>query len=156
MLHHSWAVELLPWVDRNDIAQQWNMELPVTDPANQILSSMHVSVLACPDDISVVRKGDLSYVVNGGFGWTSVVGGVGDCPIGPDGISLDLNGNAVVCPSSASADGQPSDRDLFLMTGMFFIESWKTPGSQRHHRPDSILDGLSHTKALHPWKFTAG
>ncbi len=145
---HSWVVPLTPWLDRDSIAKQWKWNEPSVDPANQALAQTHLNVLTCPEDDTQLRKGDLSYVVNGGFGWTIVMGAVGDCPASPTGQPLDLNGNGVSCPANVATDGVPGDKLHFLQTGVFFLESWQTPGTTRHHRLDSILDGLSQTVFL--------
>jgi prepilin-type processing-associated H-X9-DG protein len=59
---------------------------------------------------------------------------------------MDLNGNRVTCPLSAGQDGQPSDKELFFMTGLFFLENWKgSGGTVRHHTNNDVYDGLSQT-----------
>lgn len=142
---HSWVVTLTPWLDQATIAKQWRWNQPSVDPANQALARTHLKVLSCPEDDTQLGGGDLSYVANGGFGWTTVLSGVADCPASPTGQPLDLNGNGVACPANVATDGSPGDKLLYLQTGVFFIESWQTPGTTRHHRLDSILDGLSQT-----------
>jgi len=146
---HSWVVPLLPWLERAEVARQWDLDKPLTDRKNKALAQIHLDVLACPDDITVVGAGDLSYVVNGGIGFTARIGHVDDCPVAPRGGLIDLNGNGVTCPpASASADGSPSDRQLLGRLGLFFPETWKSQITVRHHSPDSVLDGLSQTFLL--------
>jgi prepilin-type N-terminal cleavage/methylation domain-containing protein len=142
---HSWVVTLTPWLDQPTIAKQWQWNQPSVDPANQALARTHLKVLICPEDDTQLGGGDLSYVTNGGFGWTTVYSNVADCPTSPNGLPLDLNGNGVGCPLSVATDGTPGDKLLYLQTGVFFLESWRTPGTTRHHQLDSILDGLSQT-----------
>lgn len=142
---HNWVVALLPYLDRADIHNQWNFDAPLSDPGNAALAALHLRVLACPDDITLGNAGDLSYVVNGGFGATTVWAGVADCPTDSIGIPLDLNGNGVVCPGGGRPDGTPDDKELYLATGVFFLESFKVPGTVRHHAPSGIIDGLSQT-----------
>lgn len=144
---HSWVVSLMAGLDQATIAKQWDWNKPSVDPANQALALTHLKVLVCPEDDTQVGHGDLSYVVNGGFGWTAVLSGVSDCPVSPAGQPLDLNGNGVGCPSNVISDGAPGDKLLFLQTGVFFLENWQTapPCTIRHHRLDSIFDGLSQT-----------
>lgn len=142
---HSWVVPLMPGLDQATIAKQWQWNTPSVDPANQALAQMHLKVLICPEDDTQLGRGDLSYVANGGFGWTIVLGSVADCPASPSGQPLDLNGNGIGCPSNVVTDGAPGDKLLYLQTGIFFLESWQTPGTTRHHRLDSIFDGLSQT-----------
>lgn len=145
---HSWVVPLTPWLEQSTIAKSWKWNEPSVDPANQQLAQTHLNVLVCPEDDTQLGRGDLSYVVNGGFGWTTVTGGVADCPTSPTGQSLDLNGNGIACPTNVATDGTPGDKLLYHQTGVFFIESWQTPGTARHHRLDSILDGTSQTILL--------
>lgn len=142
---HSWVVPLMAGLDQAAIVKQWKWNKPSIDPENETLARRHLNVLVCPEDDTQVGLGDLSYVANGGFGWTAVMGGVADCPVSPTGLPLDLNGNGIGCPSNVVTDGTPGDKLLFLQTGVFFLESWQTPGTTRHHRVDSILDGLSQT-----------
>ena len=149
--HHSWVVDVLPWLEQAAISERWDKDRPIQDPENQPLTAYHVSVLVCPTDISVVRedgvlRGDLSYVVNGGVGFTvRYFNGVRDCPVDRNWTRLDLNGNGIACPPDAAADGDPSDRDHFLKMGVFFLETWKWDVTRRHHRIASIVDGLSQT-----------
>jgi hypothetical protein len=113
--------------------------------------------LVCPDDDTAMQDGgNLSYVVNGGFGWTIPW----DCPASFHvlgrryGEAIDLNGNGVTCPANLSHDGTPSDKTFFFNTGLFFLENWPygsfpaESGTERHHTPDSVVDGLSNTLML--------
>ncbi len=149
--YFSWVVPLLPWIDQETIAKQWKFDLPYNSPQNRALSGRHLPVLACPEDITVKPgQGNLSYVVNGGFGWVEP----NDCLVtlhpfdtpGMWGQPFDLNGNGVVCPSDPASDGAISDRTLFHRSGMFFGETWPAGiGTIRHQRPSQVLDGLSQT-----------
>ena len=112
---HSWVVPLMPGLDQAAIAKQWQWNEPSVDPANQALAQTHLKVLVCPEDDTQVGHGDLSYVANGGFGWTIVFGNVADCPASPTGLPLDLNGNGVGCPPNIASDGTPGDKLLFLL-----------------------------------------
>lgn len=142
---HSWVVPLMAGLDQATIAKQWQWNMPSVDPANQALAQTRLKVLTCPEDDTSLGRGDLSYVANGGFGWTVVLGGVPDCPVSPTSQPLDLNGNGIACPANVTTDGSPGDKLLYLQTGVFFLESWQIPGTTRHHRLDSISDGLSQT-----------
>ncbi|NQT11657.1 MAG: DUF1559 domain-containing protein [Planctomycetes bacterium] len=150
--YHGWMVALLPWLERRDIAEEWNLDLPFDDPANERLASIALPIAVCPDDDTAMSGGgNLSYVVNGGFGWTRPW----DCPsvfhvMGVPPIqAIDLNGNGTTCPASMGDDGTPSDKQFFFQTGMFFLENWpRGVGVERHHTPDSIYDGLSNTVML--------
>lgn len=133
--HHSWVVTILPYLDRHDIYREWDFDQQYSDPVNLRLCGVHVPVLVCPDDITAAGNGDLSYAVNGGFGWTRK---------GVEQIRgfIDLNGDG-----EFSADnGAPTDGDLLLRSGLFFVENWPTgSGTVRHHTVDTVRDGLSHT-----------
>jgi prepilin-type N-terminal cleavage/methylation domain-containing protein/prepilin-type processing-associated H-X9-DG protein len=69
----SWVVELLPYMDRKDIADRWNNNLSwddasTTPVSNFELGSNNINVLACPDDQSATGVGGgLSYVANNGY-----------------------------------------------------------------------------------------
>jgi prepilin-type processing-associated H-X9-DG protein len=152
---HDWVVNILPYVERSDIARQWRFEEAWNKPHNLALAATDIEIFVCPDDATAMRgQGNLSYVVNGGFGWSEPV----DCPsvahVSSGGFQVskfDFNGNGITCPTSASQDSSPfgSDRELFFQTGLFFPENWPYgSGTVRHHTPDSIFDGLSHTIML--------
>lgn len=144
--HHSWVVDLLPWLEQQAIADRWNKDRSIYDAVNEPLTRMPIPVLACPADISLSdpddRQGDLSYVVSDGVGYTVFHQGVHDCPIDLRGRRLDLNGDGTSCPSDGSQD---EDKALFLNMGMFFNETWKSDISRRHHTLTTVTDGLSNT-----------
>ena len=147
---HSWVVPLLAWLERGDIARLWDNDLPIANAQNAALAKLHINLLACPDDVSAIGESDLSYVVNGGVGFTIRNGqGVDDCPYAPTAGQIDLNGNGITCPQNASADmPAPTDRNLLTMLGMFFTDTWKSEISARYHTPHSVRDGLSQTLML--------
>jgi prepilin-type processing-associated H-X9-DG protein len=140
-IYHNWVVAILPWLDQREIHNRWNFKVPYTAPANFALANTHLAVLVCPDDITAVGQGDLSYVVNGGFGWTGPPCGV----ITPSSYSpIDLNGSGPC--TSHPVDGVPSDLTLMYETGLFFAENWPEPAkTPRRHNLGSIRDGVSHT-----------
>ena len=153
--YHSWVVNLLPLLERGDIVGKWDFSLPATDPQNAALARIGIAVLTCPDDPTVVPgEGNLSYAVNGGFGWTSGVP-VPDCPVSlhmdtvPHEAPIDLNGNNVRCPADVQQDGSPNDKRLLYQTGLFFAENWPPrSGTVRYHTLDTVFDGLSNTIVL--------
>ncbi len=147
--NHNWVVELLPWIDRKDLADRWDKNKRLSDPANAALAALHIKVLVCASDISADGGGDLSYAVNGGIGFSMRIGSVHDCPVTPFQTPIDLNGNGQTCVFIDSDDGSPSDRQILSMLGMFFPGNWDTPnGVDRFHRPGTIIDGLSNTLML--------
>jgi prepilin-type processing-associated H-X9-DG protein len=143
--HHSWAVSILPWIGQKDLYSRWDINRPITDPINEPLTHTYVPILVCPVDISRSREkdqGDLSYVVNGGVGFT--IGprfGYEDCPVAPAAGPLDLNGDGSAC---TGAPGDAEDYAYFKKMGLFFLENWKT-GVDRHHRLADVTDGLTQT-----------
>lgn len=142
----NWVVTLLPRIERSDISAVWRRDLKWWAAPNQALAETHVAVLCCPDDVSLGGRGDLSYAVNAGVGFTAKVNGVHNCPLAATNGQIDLNGNGVVCPPlNSNKDGAPSDRSLLTMLGMFFVESGGTIPTIRHHTPDTVYDGLSMT-----------
>ena len=152
--HHNWVVDILPWIDRRDLADRWDHDRLLTDIANQKIAETHIRVLVCPSDITADGRGDLSYSVNGGIGESTVMHGIQDCIVDPFSHVLDLNGNGLVCVSSTDPDGSPSDREIYLRLGLFFNENRgfrNSPGYQgtvRHHTTASVTDGMSNTLLL--------
>ncbi len=149
--HHNWVVEILPLIDRRDLADRWDHGQLLNYPANQELAEHHIKVLACPSDYTTDGRGDLCYAVNGGIGESTVLNGVQDCIVDPFNQVLDLNGNGQTCLGSDIADGSPSDRDVYFRLGLFFNENWgyeNSPGykgTRRFHTPATIVDGMSNT-----------
>jgi len=143
---HSWVLDLLPYLDQSAVYGLWNVEAGLNYPPNQALAQTFITVLACPSDRSVDPEGgNLSYVVNGGVGFTAEISNVHDCPIDSQFRKLDLNGNGKTCVGTGILDGDPSDKSLFFKLGVFFNETWKWDVTVRHHRLDSVVDGLSNT-----------
>lgn len=148
---HTWVVDVLPWLEQRHISDQWDKDKPRNAPSNVSLVDSHIPVLTCPADISVSKRsesgrGDLSYVVNGGVGFTIERSpGVHDCPVDWHSRSLDLNGNGVTCPLDDALDSPNADRELFKSMGLFFNETWKWDITVRYHTPASVSDGLSQT-----------
>ena len=74
----SWVVDILPYLDQQDLANAWDpngyyLETPQTpgsagQASNYTIGSTALQILRCPDDLNAQDgKGNLSYVVNGGF-----------------------------------------------------------------------------------------
>jgi len=155
--YHSWVVNLLAGLERSDIAAKWDYNLPHNQGINRDLARITIAVLVCPDDPSVVPgEGNLSYVVNGGIGWTTGWPTL-DCPVswhatgGSTEAPIDLNGNGIACLADWQQDGNPSDKRLFYQLGLFFGENWPPrvrQGTFRHHSLDTIFDGTSNTIML--------
>ena len=147
--YFGWTVKILPELEQGNLYKKWDFNKPLIDPVNQEAARTSVALFRCPSDWTVLGGGDLSYVTNGGFGWTIALAGANDCAIGYPSLNpIDLNGNGVRCPLNPAADGTPSDRDMLIRTGMFFLESWNVPGVDRHHSLDTVVDGQTHTILL--------
>lgn len=151
--HHNWVVELLPWIDRKDLADRWNHSQWRTHPDNMRLSQAHLPVLMCPSDYTTSKQGDLSYALNGGIGESIFHDGEHDVIADPWHVPLDLNGNGVFSGPSDSGAG-PTDRQLYFRLGLFFDQTYKfdeSPGYKgtvRFHTPATVLDGMSNTLML--------
>ena len=74
----SWVVDILPYLDQQDLANQWNLTAATStlgpggptasQASNFTIGSTSLAILRCPDDLNAQDgQGNLSYVVNGGF-----------------------------------------------------------------------------------------
>jgi prepilin-type processing-associated H-X9-DG protein len=135
--YHSWVVTILPWIEQKNIYDKWDRDSPFTLPSNEQLAQIQIPTLLCPSDTTGSARGDLSYVVNGGFGWTGFESGIKTV----HGI-IDLDGNGLL----TDRDGlpKPNDFDYFFQTGLFFIDNWPQ-STIRHHSLDTLVDGASQT-----------
>ncbi len=72
---YSWVVDILPYIDQQELANGWNRGLhylaaptSATSPSNRTIGRTSIPTLTCPDDLTLVPgDGNLSFVVNGGF-----------------------------------------------------------------------------------------
>lgn len=90
---YSWVVEILPYIDNQEIADGWDKSR-VYDEAvrinaggltNNKLGSTDIGILRCPDDDTInTNAGNLTYVVNGGFSrfWFDPLYGFAFDPVG--------------------------------------------------------------------------
>ena len=89
---YNWVVEILPFIDQQDLSNAWAQQGPdssgaivpysylntkatqAAQPSNYQIGSTALGVLRCPDDATALPgQGNLSYVVNGGFSlWTAL------------------------------------------------------------------------------------
>ena len=143
--YHNWVVQILWSLDQKTSQDSWNSGVSLMDPANQRIANLHLSVLVCPDDITRTGQGDLSYVVNGGIGWTDL-----SCFVETrfGGIDLNANGRSCGMNTLVQEDGAaPTDRDYMHQMGLFFVDNWplKKNSPIRHHNLDSVVDGVTHT-----------
>lgn len=151
---HGWPLELMSRLDHASVQRAWNRAEPFDSAGNRTVGRTAVEVLVCPDDDSLVEgRGNLSYVVNGGIGWTIPT----DCPaaipvqVPADGRSItarpiDLDGDGRTCQTPSAASTAADDRVLLKRLGFFFPENLPLGrGTVRHHSLDSMTDGASQT-----------
>ena len=51
----NWAIQLLPFVEQDNLYKQYNVNLPNVDPANLAVRQTFVKVYTCPSDINANR-----------------------------------------------------------------------------------------------------
>ena len=147
--HSTWAVHILPYIEQSAVYNHWDFDKPMDDPVNDPLARSQIPVYQCPSDISLLGRGDLSYAVNGGIGYTTrYSNGTRDVPVDTENRSLDLNGDGIFPHNTTPTGASPSDRDLFKRMGMFFMETWNTDITKRHHQLADVSDGQSQTILL--------
>ncbi len=147
--YHTWAVTILPYVEQSALYNSWNLDKSMADPINEPLTHSQIPVYRCRSDISLLGRGDLSYAVNGGIGYTTKhSNGTRDVPVDSENRPLDLNGDGIFPHDPAQPSSTPTDRDLFKRLGLFFMETWNTDITKRHHALADVRDGLSHTIML--------
>ncbi len=81
-LSYNWIVDILPYLDNQELYNAWNRSSTATSgppsylstaasgtqPSNFQIGSTALAILRCPDDYTTVpSSGNLSYAVNGGF-----------------------------------------------------------------------------------------
>ncbi len=49
-LRENWVIKILPFMEQQALHDQFDLSLPISDPANQTARSMHVSEMICPTD----------------------------------------------------------------------------------------------------------
>jgi prepilin-type N-terminal cleavage/methylation domain-containing protein/prepilin-type processing-associated H-X9-DG protein len=48
----NWAIQILPYVEQDNLYRQYNINLPNVDPANQAVRQTFVKVYTCPSDVN--------------------------------------------------------------------------------------------------------
>jgi prepilin-type processing-associated H-X9-DG protein len=111
----SWVVDILAYLDQQDLANAWDLNQPYlfpqqtplsvigspnvpTDTTNLNIGRTALAILKCPDDLNApANQGNLSYVVNGGFSRFPAypVGWVGSGLGGANGPELLWTGTSV-------------------------------------------------------------
>jgi prepilin-type N-terminal cleavage/methylation domain-containing protein/prepilin-type processing-associated H-X9-DG protein len=149
----SWVVDILPYIDQVDLFNQWDTTRIYTDngtrivggvpdptdrPSNNAIATKSIGILLCPTDTAtLLRPGNLSYVVNGGFSrWHAQ----------PDSGWIGADGVTAIPVPGPGPDWGPINA---TRTGVMFL------GTNTHNarwdaftRPVSITDGSSQTVLL--------
>jgi len=154
--YHSWVVNLLPRLERNDIYSQWDFTKRSTHKDNKALATNDLSILICPDDPTIYPGlGNLSYVVNCGFGWTAedelAIAWNGKDTLDRGRKWFDINGNGVVGPTDPQTMSAAisSDQGMLFELGVFLPQHWPTGvGNMKAHAPSHLVDGKSQTILL--------
>lgn len=151
---YSWVVELLPYIDQQPLADDFNKKrvyydagryaAPFNDdtsrPTNASIGNTHIGILTCPDDdTTVTQRGNLSYAANMGFGFWfyAPIGWTGGKTSGGWGPQLMWDSNMLVCHALAKKTG------VFSLSGPTGKQPW-----DYNHSPSSITDGASTTIML--------
>jgi prepilin-type N-terminal cleavage/methylation domain-containing protein/prepilin-type processing-associated H-X9-DG protein len=150
---HNWVVDILPYIERSDIADAWKAaELkndgsgtlalfdepdrssgsPRWDKASSThyaLSQIYLGLLICPNDNPNTAKGNLSYAVNGGpviFWQNPVANNTGAAP-------LRFSDSGLASPAYDSIDDRTAAKNLGLLY----------PGSLKQNTPWDVRRSLS-------------
>jgi len=170
---YSWVVPILPYLDSQELYNQWTMFYTGSGGASQAanyfdgfagtvpylqagtasnwkIGSSGLGVLKCPDDNTIQsNQGNLSYVVNGGFAlWHAV-------PYGWAGSAIDGGGAPVAMQWAPPATGYLGTIGVMQKLGVMFLESTFPQGATQVKIPwnvrsslTSIVDGASSTILL--------
>lgn len=161
----SWVVDVLPFIDRIDIADRWQGDRKHDSVVQKngfsnlsVMRGFNIEVLTCPDDPTANGvSGALSYVVNSGYASINLSltnsSGWGAARQQSENKLLfdwDKNGRSAV---SSAAD--KNDIAINHRSGVFWPETVNRQGApkpdrvaNRSHSPDSISDGMSNTLLL--------
>ena len=143
---YSWVVDCLQYLDQQDVYNNFNRSLPYfsqyaptgATANNYGTGNTYLKILTCPVDDTVVQgKGNLTYVVNGGFSRWNGAAGSAIAPVG---------WNGTLAQNGAQLDWDPQ---VGKKTGVMFL------GTAQHNLPwdqsttaASIVDGSSTTILL--------
>lgn len=145
--YRNWVVEILPWIGETEISQAWDNSRFNWEPSNDRLAAHPIPGIVCPSDDSVIAgRPDLSYVVNGGYGWSGIHTATRVPRVGA-GKLIDYNGNGIVGAGESAGTSLPSDKSLYFNTSLFFLGIWPHGSDVEvaKHTPASVHDGLSNT-----------
>jgi prepilin-type N-terminal cleavage/methylation domain-containing protein len=152
-LRYSWVVELLPYLERNDLAQKYDLSAEgglgsaantasgiYPTGGNNRIGHTPLKVLACPEDPTLVSgRGNLSYVVNGGNIYHPY------SRQQPSGVSEGYIGD------TETPDVGARMRDNAFKQGLMFTSpaaAGNARSSSRRHSFATVTDGLTTTILL--------
>src|SRR5271166_6354032 len=162
----SWVVAILPYIDQQDMANAWNTDGPYLETqaagttagqaSNYTIGSTALQILRCPDDLNAQDgKGNLSYVVNGGFSRFPYV------PLAWKGAVVNGQNAGFVLQWLSSTDGFATAQSMGTKMGVMFpgaiVNTGQTAGTGQGSTSfpwntnttlSSIQDGLSNTILL--------
>ncbi len=148
-LRSNWVVEILPYLDNQELYNAWNREESYLSratpdpslPSNATIAATSISTLRCPEDPTCQPgQGNLNYAVNGGFArWGAI-------PVSWDGIRSD-NGEPL--------QWTPKDQRWTATQSIVHKLGVMSPGTTTHDQPwdvsttpSSIFDGSANTLML--------
>jgi prepilin-type processing-associated H-X9-DG protein len=174
---YSWVVPILPYLDSQELFDQWSMfttttagpatvnyldgmtgtptaQLSTGQATNFKIGNTSIGVLRCPDDNTFqAGQGNLSYVVNGGFALYHAY------PVGWAGSAID-GGAGITGPSTwstlatTSPNYHPSVIGTLQKTGVMFLQSEFPQGNTTripwnvNQTLSAVSDGASNTIVL--------
>ena len=152
ILLRSWTVDILPYIDNQELYNAWNLEADYLSPAkstfgpsNMLIAKTTIGILRCPADPTVaVGEGNQSYVVNGGFvRWPAI-------PVSWSGHQRDgLSSNGQTLKWTQTAADWKEVQAVGQKLGVMFLgthtgdQPWDIKAT-----PSSISDGASSTLLL--------
>jgi prepilin-type N-terminal cleavage/methylation domain-containing protein len=159
-MRYSWALELMPFLDHSDIYDQWDFRPAISPYNNPIgndlagragfgsywinstqklpnggnaqLANTNVKVLTCPSDPTTIPgKGNLSYVVNGGYTYHWRL----------DYLSSDGDGNGVYVNTQGAANIQKNRWSQNMRnSGVFFLQTTSDYAQSFTPTPQQVTD----------------
>ncbi len=151
---YSWVVDVLPYLDNIELANQWNKNVPYynsTTPAavggatNFTIGNNGIGILKCPEDLTttLAGQGHLSYVVNIGFSlWHANI----STTAGTNTTYGWLPGDGVAITGAFNQSGPQWGQGNSVKTGVMFLGTDAgTFGWDSRTSPSSIIDGSSTT-----------
>jgi prepilin-type N-terminal cleavage/methylation domain-containing protein len=152
----NWIVDILPYLDNQDMANAWDKSQPfwapvsqtANQPPNYLVSQTAIGILRCPDDInSQAGHGNLSYVVNGGFSlWHYPVGGSSGSLTYETWVASATGGSWTTIGQGPNGEFSPGD--MQRMGVMFLGTTYGTLPWDYKTSPSAITDGMSNTILL--------